>query len=286
LVGSCLATFGMSSFLSMKGKFNITHIQNATLAGGVAIGTCCNLMVHPGGALVIGTIAGCVCTSGMHFGSPFLARVFKVHDVSSVHNLHGLPAIIACVSSAFMAYWATRDVYQDSLYVIYPAMAPDTIDQLSKFALAHGVKPGHGWTRSFQAAMQLIAFLMTVCVALTGGTLAGHIMKLRCLDEPPAGLLYTDEAFWEPKSGKVFVFDGSVTTANSPTSVRRGTFLIPSTTEHLSYMWNQHNRFHSHPENATPNLSDIEETTIQIEPRNAQNSPSRPSSSKTAPHPI
>ena len=50
-----------------------------------------------------------------------------------------------------MAYWATRDVYQDSLYVIYPAMAPDTIDQLSKFALAHGVKPGHGWTRSFQA---------------------------------------------------------------------------------------------------------------------------------------
>ena len=72
--------------------------QNATLAGGVAIGSCCNLMVHPGGALIIGTIAGCVSTSGMHYGSPFLARVFKVHDVSSVHNLHGLPAIIACFS--------------------------------------------------------------------------------------------------------------------------------------------------------------------------------------------
>ena len=72
--------------------------QNATLAGGVAIGSCCNLMVNPGGALVIGTIAGCVCTCGMHFGSPFMTRVLKVHDVSSVHNLHGLPAIIACVS--------------------------------------------------------------------------------------------------------------------------------------------------------------------------------------------
>ena len=73
-------------------------LKNATLAGGVAIGSCCNLMVTPGGALIIGTIAGCVCTNGMHFGSPFLARVFKVHDVSSVHNLHGLPAIVACFS--------------------------------------------------------------------------------------------------------------------------------------------------------------------------------------------
>ena len=51
--------------------------------------------------------------------------------------------------------------------------------------------------------MQLIALLMTVCVAITGGTIAGYIMKLRWLDEPPAGLLYTDEAFWEPKAGKV-----------------------------------------------------------------------------------
>ena len=51
--------------------------------------------------------------------------------------------------------------------------------------------------------MQLIGLLMTVCVAMISGTLAGHIMKLRWLDEPPAGLLYTDEAFWEPKAGKV-----------------------------------------------------------------------------------
>ena len=79
-------------------KYHLVQIKNATLAGGVAIGSCCNLMVHPGGALIIGTIAGCVCTCGMHVGSPFLTRVLKVHDVSSVHNLHGLPAILACLS--------------------------------------------------------------------------------------------------------------------------------------------------------------------------------------------
>ena len=66
------------------------------------------------------------------------------------------------------------------------------------------------------------------------------------------------------KFPQVFVFDGSVITANSPNSVRRGTFVIPSTTDHLSYMWSQQNRF-GHAENATPNLSDIEENTIDAE---------------------
>jgi len=264
LVGSCLATFGTSSFLSLKGKFNITHIQNATLAGGVAIGSCCNLMVHPGGALIIGTIAGCVCTCGMHVGSPFLTRVLKVHDVSSVHNLHGLPAILACLSSAFMVIWATRDVYQDTLYLIYPAMAPDSSKQLTETAITLGVKEGYGWTRSFQAVMQLVALIMTVVVAIAGGTIAGHLMKLKCLDEPPAGMLYTDEAFWEPKAGKVFVFDGSVATANSPNSVRRGTFVIPSTADPFSMMWNQQNRFH-HGDYGTPNLSDIEENLLDTD---------------------
>ena len=51
--------------------------------------------------------------------------------------------------------------------------------------------------------MQLVALIMTVVVAIAGGTIAGHLMKLKCLDEPPAGMLYTDEAFWEPKAGKV-----------------------------------------------------------------------------------
>ena len=34
------------------------HIQNATLAGGVAIGSAANMMVGPGGALAVGITAG------------------------------------------------------------------------------------------------------------------------------------------------------------------------------------------------------------------------------------
>lgn len=43
------------------------HIQNATLAGGVAIGTAANMMVQPYGALIIGTGAGILSTVGYQF---------------------------------------------------------------------------------------------------------------------------------------------------------------------------------------------------------------------------
>ena len=51
--------------------------------------------------------------------------------------------------------------------------------------------------------MQLIYFLVTFCVSVIGGIFAGYIMKLPCLDEPSSKMLYTDDAFWEPKPGKV-----------------------------------------------------------------------------------
>ena len=40
------------------------HVQNATLAGGVAIGTASNMSVSPWGALLIGCCAGALSTVG------------------------------------------------------------------------------------------------------------------------------------------------------------------------------------------------------------------------------
>ena len=43
------------------------HIQNAALAGGVAVGTSANMPLQPFGALVIGSLAGVLSVLGFHF---------------------------------------------------------------------------------------------------------------------------------------------------------------------------------------------------------------------------
>ncbi|GAB5036731.1 ammonium transporter 1 [Nannochloropsis oceanica] len=56
LAGSCLATFLFSKCL--RGHFSMVDVQNATLAGGVAVGSTCNMNLGPGGALSVGLVSG------------------------------------------------------------------------------------------------------------------------------------------------------------------------------------------------------------------------------------
>ncbi|KAK4300274.1 hypothetical protein Pmani_027518 [Petrolisthes manimaculis] len=53
LVACCFTTFALSSILQKEKKFDMVHIQNSTLAGGVAIGTAADLMVQPLGVLYL-----------------------------------------------------------------------------------------------------------------------------------------------------------------------------------------------------------------------------------------
>lgn len=43
------------------------HIQNATLAGGVAVGATADMPLNPWGAVVIGCLAGLLSTVGFRF---------------------------------------------------------------------------------------------------------------------------------------------------------------------------------------------------------------------------
>jgi len=91
LCGSCMWTFIMSRVYN-KGGISAADIQNATLAGGVAVGAASNMAITPVGALLVGAGAGIISTTGFN---RIQAKVEEmgVHDSCGVHNLHGMPAL-------------------------------------------------------------------------------------------------------------------------------------------------------------------------------------------------
>lgn len=75
LASCCVTAFSVSAILTPGYKFDMVHIQNSTLAGGVAVGTSANMMLEPYGALIVGVIAGSLSVFGysvltvtLHYG--------------------------------------------------------------------------------------------------------------------------------------------------------------------------------------------------------------------------
>ena len=75
------------------------HIQNATLAGGVAVGSAANLNIAPAGALAIGIASGCLSTLGYAYSQPFLEKNIGLRDTCGVINLHAGPGIIGGIAA-------------------------------------------------------------------------------------------------------------------------------------------------------------------------------------------
>ncbi|XP_017488218.1 PREDICTED: ammonium transporter Rh type B-A, partial [Rhagoletis zephyria] len=67
LAAATVTTFIVSALVSHENKLDMVHVQNSTLAGGVAIGTVCNLLVGSHGAILIGIIAGCISVLGYRY---------------------------------------------------------------------------------------------------------------------------------------------------------------------------------------------------------------------------
>jgi len=99
LCGSTIATYFAS--IRLRGKISAADIANATLAGGVAIGSTCDMAV-PGTAFAIGIMAGIVSTFGFAIIQSRLTEMTKKVDTCGVLYLHGLPGILGGVAALFV----------------------------------------------------------------------------------------------------------------------------------------------------------------------------------------
>ncbi|NWU92897.1 RHAG protein, partial [Upupa epops] len=159
LAACAVTTFALSSLVDPRGKFSMVLIQNATLAGGVAVGTCADMEIHPFGALCIGTIAGTISVLGFHYLSPLLASKLNIQDTCGVHNLHGLPGILGGIAGIVVTAIGNGGVYTP--------------------------------------AMQAASLGSTLGIALVGGALTGAILNLPFLGQASDENCFDDSVYWE-----------------------------------------------------------------------------------------
>ncbi|KAH9504560.1 hypothetical protein Btru_063191 [Bulinus truncatus] len=198
LAACCVVTFAVSSLVDRDGKFDMVHIQNATLAGGVAVGTSADMMIRPYGALVIGSVAAVLSTLGYKYITPLLRSRLKIHDTCGVNNLHGMPAIMAGVAGAIAAAMADEETYGFTLYRQFPAMAPPVSSPDWIRLRNYGdITAGQGRSAKKQALYQLLALGVTLGFALFGGLLVGLLLKLcQFFGQPSGERLFDDSANW------------------------------------------------------------------------------------------
>lgn len=90
LSGATLITYLFTTWL--RGKIDAADIANASLAGGVAIGSVCNT-ASPAQSMIIGLVAGAISTVGFAILQKKEHKLFKLIDTCGVSNLHGIPGL-------------------------------------------------------------------------------------------------------------------------------------------------------------------------------------------------
>lgn len=101
---SCICAAGIARII--HGKLEMEIMLNATLAGGVVIGACSDVVVSPGASIVIGGIGGIISALGFAFLSKALQRSIGLHDTCGVNNLHGMPGILGGIIGAITSSMA------------------------------------------------------------------------------------------------------------------------------------------------------------------------------------
>uniref|UniRef100_A0A8C7C3C4 Ammonium transporter AmtB-like domain-containing protein n=1 Tax=Neovison vison TaxID=452646 RepID=A0A8C7C3C4_NEOVI len=98
LAASTVTAISVSVLAHSQRKINMTHIHNAVLAGGVAVGTSCHLITSPWLAMVLGLMAGLISIGGALCLPGYFNQVLGTHDTCGVHYTFGLPGLLGGIT--------------------------------------------------------------------------------------------------------------------------------------------------------------------------------------------
>ena len=137
-------------------------MQNATLAGGVAVGTSAALVLGPGGAVALGVTSGLLSSGGFSFLQSWAEARFGLTDTCGVMHLHGNPGLLAGFASMIAVAASSSQRYGSA------AALAEAIPAMS----GPGARSG-----ATQAGYQLAFMLFSLGLAVAGGTATGHALR-------------------------------------------------------------------------------------------------------------
>ena len=88
------------------------------------MGTSAHMPIQPWGAMLLGTIAGLISVLGykyltvslslpLSFSFCLSSSVFLVHDTCGMHNLHGMPGVLAAIGGAVATAMSSKETWGD-----------------------------------------------------------------------------------------------------------------------------------------------------------------------------
>ncbi|XP_034269392.1 RH-like protein isoform X3 [Pantherophis guttatus] len=161
---STIAAFSFSMATSKNGKLSMAHIQNATLAGGVALGFSASDIQQPWIAMVLGLAAGTISVLGMACLQKRLDPALKIHDTCGVLYTFGLPSLLGGI-----------------IHVI--VILTNHSNNLSVFGCS--------------ALIEVGALSLSLCLSLFSGLLTGLILTCKLWKAPPVTKYFDDQVYWE-----------------------------------------------------------------------------------------
>uniref|UniRef100_A0A8C3W293 Ammonium transporter AmtB-like domain-containing protein n=1 Tax=Catagonus wagneri TaxID=51154 RepID=A0A8C3W293_9CETA len=128
LAVSAVTAISMSALIHPKGKISMTHIHNAVLAGGVAVGAPCYLIHSPWLAMVLGFIAGLTSIGGAKVlliclqRKPDIFGICSIYDTYGVHYTFGLPGLLGGIANivlkALQVKWTETSMFSLKLEIV------------------------------------------------------------------------------------------------------------------------------------------------------------------------